>query len=137
MLAGFKNFDPAVVKKLACHPDLPRFAVEWAYRDGSSEQRKATGDLIVIAFYFLLCIGEYTTKTRRKRTCTRQFCGKDVTLFKSNKVGYLTALAHDASEEDIMNADAATLRISNQKSGVRGSCVHHEAIPGATLVLIL
>ena len=33
MLAGFKNFDPAAEKKLACHPDLPRFAHKCAYRE--------------------------------------------------------------------------------------------------------
>ena len=36
MLAGFKNFDPATEKKLACHPDLPRFARKHTYRKGAS-----------------------------------------------------------------------------------------------------
>ena len=134
MLAGFKNHDPATVKKLACHPDLPDFAVEWAYKEGSTPAQNAVGDLIIIAFYFLLRVGEYTTKARRKkRTRTKQFRDKDVTLFKRNNLGMLRALPRNASDEDIMTADAATLRISNQKSGVKGACVHHEAIPGAGL----
>ena len=61
MLAGFRSFDPPTEKKLACHPDLPLFAVMNAYTGKSSPVRQAAGDLVCIAFYFLLRIGEYTT----------------------------------------------------------------------------
>merc|ERR1711906_109486 len=60
MLAGFRSFDPPTEKKLACHPDLPLFAVTNAYKGRASAVRQATGDLCCIAFYFLLRIGEYT-----------------------------------------------------------------------------
>ena len=134
MLAGFKNFDPAVEKKLACHPDLPAYACEWGHRKGTSTFQQAVGDLIVIAFYFLLRIGEYTTKTRRRsRTRTRQFRVMDVTFFVQDDTGQLIALAVDAPAEDIMRAEAATLRISNQKNGHAGACVHHTALKGAGL----
>ena len=133
MLAGFGNFDPAVEKKLACHPDLPAFAVEWGNRKGTTPFQQAVGDLIVIAFYYLLRIGEYTAKTRRKsRTRTRQFRVMDVTFFVRDDDGYLVALAVDASAKDIMRAEAATLRISNQKNGHAGACVHHTARKGET-----
>ena len=92
MLASFKNHDPATVKKLACHPDLPDFAVEWAYKEGSTPAQNAVGDLISIAFYFLLRVGEYTTKARRKkRTRKKQFRDKDVTLFKRNNLRMRTS----------------------------------------------
>ena len=65
MLAGFKNFDPAVEQKLACHPDLPDFACDFGLREGATQQQQATGDLVLIAFYYLLRVGEYTTKTHR------------------------------------------------------------------------
>ena len=82
MLAGFRSFDPPTEKKLACHPDLPLFAVTNAYKGRASAVRQATGDLCCIAFYFLLRIGEYTTKTKRKKkTRTRQFRVKDVIFF--------------------------------------------------------
>ena len=67
MLAGFRSFDPPTEKKLACHPDLPLFAVTNAYKGDPSVVRQATGDLVCIAFYFLLRTGEYTTKTNEKR----------------------------------------------------------------------
>ena len=129
MLAGFKSFDPPTEKKLACHPDLPLFAVTNAYKGKASVVRQAAGDLVCIAFYYLLRIGEYTTKTRRKKkTRTRQFRIKDVTFFKYGKDGKLQPLASDANDKDVLNADAATLRISNQKNGHAGACIHHTAI---------
>ena len=135
MLTGFKNFDPPTEKKLACHPDLPSFACAWGHRKGTSAHQQAVGDMILIAFYFLLRIGEYTTKTRRKKkTRTRQFREQDVTFFTKNKRGDMLALPRTASDESILNADAATMRISNQKNGSAGACVHHTAITDAGLL---
>ena len=126
-MAGFKNFDPATEKKLACHPDLPEYAQAHAYKC-ESEAQHTTGDLITIAFYYLLRIGEYTTKTKRKkRTRTRQFREKDVTFFKVRN-GRLCELPRNASVADVMSADAATLRISNQKNGHSGACVSNWAV---------
>ena len=70
-------------------------------------------------------------KTRRKKkTRTRQFRAKDVTFFKRNVWGDMIAMSKQASDSELMMADAATLRISNQKNGHAGACVHHSAIPG-------
>ena len=97
MLAGFRSFDPPTEKKLACHPDLPLFAVTNAYKGKASVVRQATGDLVCIAFYYLLRIGQYTTKTRReKKKQKRQFRVKDVTSFKYGKDGKMQPLASDA-----------------------------------------
>ncbi len=54
MMKGFRNFDPAVKKKLTVHPDLPTWACKNGYSRVNSPQRQATGDLILIAFYYLL-----------------------------------------------------------------------------------
>ena len=61
MLAGFRSFGPPTENKLACHPYLPLFAVAVtnAYKGKASVVRQATGDLVCIAFYYLLRIGEY------------------------------------------------------------------------------
>ena len=131
MLAGFRSFDPSTEKKLACHPDLPLFAVTVtnAYKGKASVVIHATGDLVCIAFYYLLRIGEYTTKTRRKKkTQTHQFRVKDVTFFKYGKDGKLQPLANNAKDKEVLNADAATLRISDQKNRHAGAYIHHTAI---------
>ena len=49
---------------------------------------------------------------------------KDVTFYKRRRNGVMEALPLSASAKDIMAADAATLRISNQKNGHKGQCVH-------------
>jgi len=67
MLAGLKNFDWTTEKKLACHLDLPLFACAWAYHKGTFPQQQAIGDLTLIRINYLLRIGEYTVKTRRKK----------------------------------------------------------------------
>jgi hypothetical protein len=67
MLTGLRSFDPPTEKKLACHQDVLLFAVTNAYKGQISTERQATGDYVYIAFYYLLRIGEYTTKTKRKK----------------------------------------------------------------------
>ena len=64
MVAGFSRSDPAVEKKLAAHPDLPRYAVARRNRKKSSKKKKAVGDLMNVAFYWLLRVGVYTTQRR-------------------------------------------------------------------------
>ena len=54
MLAGFSKFDPAVEKKLVAQPDLPQYVVARGNRKRSSEKQKAVGDLVNVAFYWLL-----------------------------------------------------------------------------------
>ena len=52
--------------------------------------------------------------------------------FIKNAFGNLVvALPRNTSEEEVMSAAAAILRISNQKNGHEGTCVYHEAILGA------
>ena len=140
MLKGFSKADPATEKKLACHPDLPTEACKRAWASTQTEQDKAIGDLIVIVFYYLLRVGEYTTTAsrprkgkRRKAKQTRQFRLKDITFFKFDSAGRLAPLPKNASDEDILAADWATLTISNQKNGQKGDAVHHEAMPGNVL----
>ena len=73
MLVGFKNHDPATVKKLARHPDLPEFAVEWAYKEGSTPDQNAVGNLIIIAFYFLLRASIRQKQGERKEHAQNNF----------------------------------------------------------------
>ena len=125
MLAGFGKEDPATEKKLAVGVDVPELCCKAARRKKSARAR-AIGDLILIAFYFLLRIGEYTRKARRNESKqTVQFRMKDVLFFKKRD-GRLCQLPPNAPKEAIMSADGATLRLSNQKNGYKNSCIHQE-----------
>ncbi|GFH62127.1 hypothetical protein CTEN210_18603 [Chaetoceros tenuissimus] len=79
MIEGFRRQDPSAVAQLAVPVEVAHTAVEAGLL--SSETKEQTiGDLICIAFYYLLRVGEYTkprTVTRNgkkvRATCTVQF----------------------------------------------------------------
>ena len=77
-----------------------------------------------MTFYFLSRVGEYTLKAiLKKKTMTRQ-----VSFFVKEANCLLRLLLLDALAEELLVADGATLRISNQKNGSGGAYVNHCAI---------
>ncbi len=82
-------------------------------------------DLIIIAFFYLLRVGEYTSpsKPREKRTIALQDC--DVRLWRD---GTLVPLS--AGLKALLLADSATICITHTKNGTKGAVVYHEAIGG-------
>ena len=134
MLDGWKKKDPPTMKKLPIEVDIPEYLVERAMQSEATEGTKATADLTLIAFYYLLRVGEYTCKTKRNsEKQTVQFRIMDVTFFKRDKRGRLKQMDRNASAEEIMKADSCTLKLSNQKNGWRGVCINHHANGDATL----
>ena len=128
MLDGHRKVDLATRKKLPVQSDVPELLVETAYHQGTPQRQRATADLTMIAFYYLLRVGEYTIKGSRNNTKqTVQFKYKDVTFFKKNKRGELKCLPRDAPAHLISSADGATLKLDNQKNGWKGVCVYHES----------
>ncbi len=126
MLDGYRKVDPPTKKMLLVQAD-PELLVETAYKFGSSEWDKATADFMMIAFYYLLCIGKYTVKgTQNNSKQTVQFKYEDVTFFRKNNLGQLQCLPRDAPDKLISTADGATLKLDNQKNGWKGVCIYHE-----------
>ena len=108
--------------------DVPEFLVEAGREKEATELMRAVGDLSMIAFYFLLRVGEYTIKgSRNESKQTVQFRMKDITFFKKNSRGILSQLPRNASSKDILEADAVTLKLENQKNGWKGVCVSHHS----------
>ena len=127
MLLGFKKEDPPTIKKLPIEVDIPEYISLCSLRPAASERTKATADLITIAFYYLLRVGEYTVKGHRNTTKqTVQFQMKHVTFFKHDSTGRLQQLSRKAPDEDFLGAHSATLRLENQKNGWKGVCIHQE-----------
>ena len=98
------------------------------------EFNTAVGELILIAFYFLLRIGEYTPpsqpktkhkkKRKKRRTLTQQFRVRDVTFWdKNNRI-----IPKKSKLSKLQKAKAASLRIGNQKNGKKGATIYAEAI---------
>jgi hypothetical protein len=108
--------------------DVPELLVDLGYGNDGTAHSQAIGDLALIAFYYLLCIGKYTIKGKCNNTKqTVQFKLKDIWFFKQNKAGTLMCLPANAPQNLILTTDSATLKLDNQKSGWKGICVHQEA----------
>ena len=127
MIEGYAKDDPPTRKMLPIESDVPELLVELGYSTSGTSHTQAVGDLALIAFYYLLRIGEYTVKSKRSNTKqTVQFKLEDVTFFKRTKLGQLRCLPKNAPYELILSADSATLKLDNQKNGWKGVCVHQE-----------
>ena len=85
---------------------------------------QAVADLITIAFYYLLRVGEYTHKKKEKGSLTVPFRIKDITFRDIN--GH--AIPLDSKLATLKTAKEATMRIANQKTGIKGACIHVEAL---------
>ena len=128
MIEGFKRMDPPSTPQMAVPVDVPEEAQRIGKASGDNLQR-AAGDLTVIAFYFLLRSGEYTKPRRVRRngkwlraTRTKQFQVGDVGFWRNGKI-----LPRHSPLKELLQADAATMKISNQKNGRTGQTIHHES----------
>ena len=128
MIEGFKRLDPPATPQMAVPVDVPEEARRLGLATGDKLQ-EAAGDLAIIAFYFLLRSGEYTKPRRVRRngkwiraTRTKQFQVGDVGFWKDGKI-----LPRHSDLQTLLSADAATMKISNQKNGRTGQTIHHES----------
>ena len=125
---GWGKVDPASKKMLPVEVDVPELIVTEARHFLAPEKDRAVGDWALIAFYYLLWIGEYTTKASRNHSKqTRQFKMEDVTFFIRREDGRIGKLPWNTSDKDIMMTCSATLKLDNQKNGYKNVCVYHEA----------
>ena len=125
---GWRKEDPPTQKMLPVESDVPEWLVAAATGPRATELDRAVGDLVMVAFYYLLRVGEYTVKgTRNETKQTVQFKLEDVTFFRKNTRGKLCCLSRGAPDHMLLTADGATLKLDNQKNGWKGVCVYHEA----------
>ena len=90
-----------------------------------TEHQHAVADLVIIAFFYLLRVGEYTApaRSRDRRTIPLRKC--DIRLWRKGVL-----LQHSAGLRTLLRADSATICIANTKNGTKGAVVHHEAFGG-------
>jgi hypothetical protein len=68
ILDGYSKSDPPTQKMLPVKSDVPKLLVEIGYGKDGMTHSNAIGDLVLIAFHYLLQIGEYTIKGKRNNT---------------------------------------------------------------------
>jgi hypothetical protein len=128
MLDGFRKADPPTTKQLPVEADVPEFLVQLGLYPEARKLDRALGNLTMIAFYYLLRIGEYTTKgTRNNSKQTEEFKMGDITFFAKDKQGNLRCLPRNATPDLIAAADGATMKLDNQKNGWKVECVYQES----------
>jgi hypothetical protein len=128
MLDGFRKADPPTTKQLPVEADVPEYLVKLGRDPEARELDRAIGDLTMIAFYYLLRIGEYTTKgIRNNSKQTEEFKMGDIMFFRNDAQGNLRCLPRDAHADLIASADGATMKLDNQKNGWKGVCVYQQA----------
>jgi hypothetical protein len=124
LLKSYKDDDPAPQPQLA----LPIAAVQTAasrYEPHHSPRHRAISDLICMAFFFLLRVGEYTMPGAGASTRTVQFRVQDVRLWRQGVL-----LSNFGTEVELLQADAVTLYLENQKNGQKGATIHHTIVDG-------
>jgi len=83
----------------------------------------AISQLCLMAFYFLLWVGEYTQPTSKWSTHTQPFCLQDIQFYSNQYPIMFTQLLANPLLPDLV-----CLQIDNQKNGHRGQIISHHAI---------
>jgi hypothetical protein len=122
LLKKFKDEDPPPQPKLAI-PVSTIQAIITKYN--FSLHHAAVADLVVVAFFYLLRVREYTAPqySQPKRTIPLWKC--DVRLWCKGQL-----LDHELDLHTLFCADSATILIANTKNGMKGAFVHHDAFCG-------
>ena len=127
LIEGFNRTDPPPTPQIA----VPVAVIKECLNIGTmsnSPITQAQGDLAVIAFFYLLRVGEYTkpkvskNPNRKRTTRTVQFLVQNVGFFKNNQILPRTSQLHL-----LLTADSCTLKITNQKNGRMGETIHQHA----------
>jgi hypothetical protein len=129
MVEGFRREDPPSIPQLAVPITVPNLCYN-AGINSSCPFKEATGCLVIIAFFYLLRVGEYTppryvTRNGEKIRATRtiQFTIGNVGFFKNGHI-----VSRTSTLKQLLACDAATLKLTNQKNGRMGATIHQEAL---------
>jgi hypothetical protein len=128
MCEGFRRQDPPAVPQLAVPITVAKACCD-AGLASDDPKVQATGDLVLIAFYFLLRVGEYTRPrfvmrngTKVRATRTKQFSYSNVGFYKDDRI-----IPRRSSLLDLLGCTSVTLKITNQKNGRMGGTIHQKA----------
>jgi hypothetical protein len=119
LLAAYRQADPLPQSQLVLPVNTVKAAS--AYYQLADARTRVAGDLVTVAFFFLLRVGEYTMPRPNLRTRTVQFRVQDVMFRHDNG----TVVANTAPLPVLAAAELVTLFLDNQKNGQRGTTILH------------
>jgi hypothetical protein len=118
LLKKYSDEDPTLEPKLA----IPISTItEIAEKYWWTTHLSAVADLVIIAFFYLLRVGEYTSPASPREKWTIPLHDCDIHLWTRD--GCL--ISHSAGLDALLQADSATLCIAHTKNGTKGAVVHH------------
>jgi hypothetical protein len=127
-MESYRRADPPSIPNLAVPVTVPVHIYQ-AGVQSSDPKMQAAGCLSLVAFFFLLRVGEYTRPKftvvhgeKVKATRTTQFIVKNIGFFKNGRI-----VPRTSSLAVLLSCDAATMKITNQKNGRMGQTIHQEA----------
>ena len=127
LFKGYKDNDKAPRAQHA----VPNTTVQWAadnFHDGSVKEQ-TTASLVVLAYFFLLRVGEYTASRNRKRKKrTIALRKQDVVLLRNG-----VPLNKEAPLQVLLTATGCTICLENQKNGVKNQTLYHDASGQGTM----
>jgi hypothetical protein len=83
MIEEYNKQDPPTKKMLLVKADVPEVLVEMGYSKSGLPHAQAIGDLSLIAFYYLLCIGKYIVKAKHNNK--NRLCNSNSRMYYSSK----------------------------------------------------
>lgn len=116
MISAWKKIDPPPNRVKPIPVQVLR-SIAYLARDSNRDFNKATADMIMIAFFFLLRPGEYTVDGSAEESTP--FRLTDVQLF----IGQTRIDLATATEAQIRCATFVSLTFTDQKNGVRGEVI--------------
>jgi hypothetical protein len=93
---------------------------------------QALADLVVLAFLFLLRVGKHTP-SGTQTTRTTQICQKYLQFWRKCPNGLMDRLSPMVPLAGLLEADAVTITLDNQKNGQQDAVLHHNALPNNPL----
>jgi hypothetical protein len=127
-IESYRREDPPSVPNLAVPVSVPKHIYK-AGMQSTDPKLQAAGCLSMVAFFFLLRVGEYTRPKftisngeKVNATRTKQFLVKNIGFFKNGKI-----VPRSSPLATLLSCDAATMKITNQKNGRMGQTIHQEA----------
>jgi hypothetical protein len=128
LLKRFKRADPAPKRQLA----LPVATIRWiaASTAAESPRHRALGDLVTLAYFFLLRGCEYA-RTSGQRV-TQPLRKKDIRLWRGDRL-----ISPDADWATLCSATSVTICLAIHKNGDRDTTLHHASSEDAAFNPVL
>jgi hypothetical protein len=122
-LEGYRRSDPPSLPQLAAPLHLIHYILQKHGHQDASQQDKALADCILIAFYFLLRVGEYTYANPTTKKRTHPITATDITLWCNSNILNPTLPLHRL----LQTCTQASINIRNQKNGKTNAILSHFA----------